>query len=119
MPRFLIVGATGQQGGGVIKALQTYEQPNLVLRAISRNPQSPAANALKEQGIEVFKADLSDPESLQAAFERCEAAYLVTDFRGPGDVKGEFEQGKNFVDAVKQSGQFSYGEGTELHQSRS
>lgn len=108
MPRFLVVGATGQQGGAVIQALQASPSHSDVnIRAISRNTQSAAASKLKEQGIELFKADLTDPTSIEAALRGCDAAYLVTDFRGPGDVQGEIEQGKNFVDAAKRAGEIS------------
>jgi uncharacterized protein YbjT (DUF2867 family) len=107
MPKFLIVGATGQQGGNVVKALCSSTRHDVMLRAMTRNPQSPAISSLRAQGIEIVKADLGDNASLQAALRGCDAAYLVTDFRGPGDVQGEIEQGKNFTDAALQAGKNS------------
>lgn len=104
MPTFLVVGATGQQGSSVVKALRSSTHQDVKLRAMTRNPQSPMINSLRQQDIEIVKADLEDNTSLQAALRGCDAAYLVTDFRGPGDVQGEIEQGKNFIRAAQQAG---------------
>jgi len=57
-----VVGATGQQGGAVVRALQTYTQ--FKVRALTRNPAKHS-----ELGDEVVQADLSSPETLTAAFE--------------------------------------------------
>jgi len=71
----LVVGATGQQGSSVVRALQALPQPP-VIRAISRNPSSPAALKLKEQGIEVVKGDLGDVGSLEKALAGVGSAFL-------------------------------------------
>jgi uncharacterized protein YbjT (DUF2867 family) len=50
-----VFGATGNQGGSVIKTV--LEHPSLSktyrIRAITRDASKPAAVALKEQGVEV------------------------------------------------------------------
>jgi hypothetical protein len=84
-----IVGATGTQGGSVIRALvaNSVNTPYSI-RAITRNPQSEAAKALTNQGIEVIRADLSDVSSLTAAFTGTHAIFAVTNFFESLPTKG-------------------------------
>jgi nucleoside-diphosphate-sugar epimerase len=79
MPKLItVVGATGIQGGSVIKAL--LHHPEYSLRAITRNVQSAPAQALAKQGVKVVNADLNNVESLKAAFEGSYGIYAVTNF---------------------------------------
>lgn len=105
MPTILVVGATGQQGGGVINALLASGSTDLKIRALTRNPASSAAQALSKRGIEPVKGNLLDRQSLAKALTGCDAAYLVTDFRGPEDIDGELKQGRQFVDAAAEAGE--------------
>ena len=77
-----MIGATGQQGGAVVRALQTDGQ--FKVRALSRNPG-------KHGGIaeEVVEADLDRPETLEAAFEKAHGVFLVTNFweKGTDEIK--------------------------------
>ena len=77
-----VIGATGQQGGGVVRALQAREGFNV--RALTRNPDKH-----RELGDEVVEADLNRPETLKAAFEGVHGVFLVTNFReaGPDEAK--------------------------------
>src|SRR6201987_2683380 len=77
-----VIGATGQQGGGVVRALQTSGQFNL--RALSREP-----NKHSELAADIIEADLNRPETLKAAFEGAHGVFLVTNFReiGAGELK--------------------------------
>lgn len=104
MPTVLVSGATGQQGGATVEALLSYENPDLKIRALTRNTNSPAASKLKSRGLELIQGDLANLSSLEAALSGCDLAYLVTDFRGPGDVEGEIEKGRNFIEAAKRAG---------------
>lgn len=104
MPNILIVGATGQQGGGVVDALLATKTHNDEIYALSRNKSSPAARALTARGVHIVEGDLEDKASLERALYGCNSAYLVTDFRGSRDVRGEIEQGRNFVDAARTTG---------------
>lgn len=73
----LIVGATGQQGSAVLRALQAM--PNApAIRALTRSVDSPKAQELKKRGVEVVKGTLSDVESLKRALEGTSAAFLGT-----------------------------------------
>src|SRR6267143_6406333 len=68
-----VIGATGHQGGAVVRALQADGQ--FKVRALSRNPDKH-----RELADEVVKADLNRPETLRAAFEGAHGAFLVTNF---------------------------------------
>ncbi|KAJ7362515.1 hypothetical protein DFH08DRAFT_323880 [Mycena albidolilacea] len=108
MPILTIFGATGQQGSAVLKAV--LADGTFTPRAVSRNPDSDAAKALKAKGIEVVKGDLFDLESLKGAIKGSEAVFGVTNFWDPSVFPGtpngigEVEQGKNLVNAAKAEG---------------
>src|SRR5713226_7588776 len=72
-----VIGATGQQGGGVVRALQASGQFNV--RALSRNP-----GKHRDLAEEVVEADLSRPETLKGAFEGAHGVFLVTNPREQG-----------------------------------
>lgn len=74
----VVVGATGNQGGSVVN---TFRQlPQWGVRAVTRNPASEKALALKACGVDVIQADLGDETSLQQAFEGADAIFVNTDF---------------------------------------
>src|SRR5713101_5985255 len=77
-----VIGATGQQGGGVVRALQASSQ--FKVRALTRNPDKH-----RELADEVVEGDLNRPETLKAAFEGVHGVVLVTNFReaGPDEAK--------------------------------
>ena len=66
-----VFGATGQQGGSVVRALQANGQ--FYVRALTRNPG-------KHHGLadEVVEADLNHPETLKASFEGAHGVFLAT-----------------------------------------
>src|ERR1700682_2628113 len=68
-----VIGATGQQGGAVLRALQASGQ--FKIRALTRNP-----GKHRELAEEVVEADLDKPETLKAAFEGAHGVFLVTNF---------------------------------------
>jgi uncharacterized protein YbjT (DUF2867 family) len=72
-----VVGATGHQGGAVVRALQASGQ--FKVRALTRNPASHPQLA-----DEVVLADLNRPQTLKAAFAGAHGIFLVTNFREPG-----------------------------------
>jgi uncharacterized protein YbjT (DUF2867 family) len=90
-----VVGATGQQGGGVVRALQASSQ--FKVRALSRNP-----GKHHELADEVVEADLNRPETLKAAFEEAHGVFLVTNFREKGT--DELKQATAAVRAAKDAG---------------
>jgi uncharacterized protein YbjT (DUF2867 family) len=90
-----VVGATGQQGGAVVRALQAGNQ--FKVRALTRNPAKH-----RELADEVIQADLNRPETLRAAFEGAHGVFLVTNFWGEGS--DEVEQATAAIRAAKDAG---------------
>jgi len=90
-----VIGATGQQGGGVVRALQASSQ--FKVRALSRNP-----GQHRDLADEVVEADLNQPKSLEAAFEEAHGVFLVTNFREIGT--DELKQATAAVRAAKDAG---------------
>jgi uncharacterized protein YbjT (DUF2867 family) len=96
----LITGATGRQGGAVIRNMLGK---GWKLRALTRNPQSQNAKALTSQGVEVTQGDLEDPASLDQAARGAYGVYSVQDFWTVG-ARREVLQGKNLADAAQKAG---------------
>jgi uncharacterized protein YbjT (DUF2867 family) len=90
-----IVGATGQQGGAVVRALQAYKQ--FKVRALTRNPAKH-----RNLADEVVEADLSRPETLASAFAGAHEVFLVTNFYEQGT--SELQQATAAVRAAKDTG---------------
>jgi len=90
-----VIGAAGQQGGPVVRALQASNQ--FKVRALSRNPDKH-----RDLADEVVKADLNRPETLKAAFEGAHGVFLVTNFWEEGT--DEFKQATAAVRAAKDAG---------------
>src|SRR5499426_3998351 len=96
----LVTGATGRQGGSVIRHMHPK---GWKLRALTRDPDSPAAQKLVCMGIEVVKGDLENPVALEPATRGVYGIYSVQDFWAVGATR-EVQQGKNLADAAKEAG---------------
>jgi uncharacterized protein YbjT (DUF2867 family) len=96
----LVSGATGRQGGAVIRHMLPQ---GWRLRALTRNPDSRPARDLASQGIEIVQGDLEEPESLRDATEGAYGIFSVQDFWAVG-AKREVVQGKNLAEAAKRAG---------------
>jgi uncharacterized protein YbjT (DUF2867 family) len=90
-----VVGATGQQGGGVLGALKARGQ--FKVRALTRNP-----NKHRELAEQVVEADLGKPKTLKAAFEGAHGVFLVTNFQEAGS--DEVKQATAAIRAAKDAG---------------
>jgi uncharacterized protein YbjT (DUF2867 family) len=75
-----VVGATGAQGGGLVRAIQGDKSGSFAARAITRNPNAEKAQALRAAGVEVVAGDIDKPETLGKAFAGAYAAFCVTNF---------------------------------------
>ncbi|HET6986271.1 MAG TPA: NmrA family NAD(P)-binding protein [Kribbella sp.] len=75
-----VVGATGAQGGGLVRAILDDPSGEFAVRALTRNPDSAKAKELAAAGAEVVAADLDDEASVRAAFEGAYGAYVVTNY---------------------------------------
>lgn len=87
-----VVGATGTQGGGLVRAILARPDGEFTARAITRNPDSDAARALAAQGVEVVQADLDDEASLVTAFTGAAGAFCVTNFWEHFSPAKEYDQ---------------------------
>ena len=96
----LVTGATGRQGGAVIRHMLPK---GWKLRALTFKADGAAIQKLTEQGIEVVKGNLEDPASLERAARGAYGVYSVQDFWSVG-AKREVQQGKNMADAAKKAG---------------
>ncbi|RDW78320.1 hypothetical protein BP5796_06172 [Coleophoma crateriformis] len=99
---FTVFGATGQQGGALIKYLLAHPQfsTEYTIRGITRDAQKPAAIALKEQGVEIVEADLDEPSSLRGALAGSYAVFAVTNYWEKASASFEIAQGKAIADAA-------------------
>ena len=75
-----VMGATGAQGSGVVRAILRDKTGGFAARAITRNVGSDKAKALAQAGAEVVAADVGDEESLKRAFAGAHGAFCVTFF---------------------------------------
>ncbi len=96
----LVTGATGRQGGAVVRHMLPK---GWKLRALTRNSSSHAAQELARQGVEVVQGDLEDVASLERASRSVYGIYSVQDFWTVG-AKREVQQGKNLADVAKKAG---------------
>jgi len=96
----LVTGATGRQGGAVIRHMLSK---GWKLRALTRNPDGGTAQDLARQGIELVRGDLEDPASLEKALRGAYGVFSVQDFWSVGAHR-EVQQGKNLADAAKRTG---------------
>src|ERR1700760_2572115 len=99
-----VVGATGAQGGGLIRALLADRDAGFAARAITRNPQSPAARALADQGVEGVQADLDDQASLTRAFAGAHGVFCMTNFWEHFSPEREKAQAGNLAGAARAAG---------------
>ena len=99
-----VVGATGAQGGGLIRAILNDPAGIFAARALTRDVNSDKAKELVKLGAEVVPADVDDPESLQRAFHSAYGAFCVTFFWTHFSPEKEFDQAKTMAIAAKAAG---------------
>jgi uncharacterized protein YbjT (DUF2867 family) len=99
-----VVGATGAQGGGLVRAILADPNGGFACRAITRDPSKDQARALAGKGAEVVKADLDDVDSLKKAFAGAHGAYCVTNFWEHFSGEKEKTQAKNMAEAARTAG---------------
>jgi uncharacterized protein YbjT (DUF2867 family) len=95
----LVTGATGRQGGAVVRHMQTQ---GWKLRALVRNPADGRAKSLTDWGVDVVRGDLEDSGSLADALRGAWGVYSVQDFWSVG-ARREVQQGKNLAEAAKKA----------------
>ncbi len=99
-----VVGATGAQGGGLVRAILSDVSGGFTARALTRNVSSDKAKELAKLGAEVVAADVDDVESLKRAFNGAYGAYCVTFFWEHFSPEKELAQATAMARAAKESG---------------
>ncbi len=99
-----VVGATGSQGGSVVRAILEDTSGEFVARAITRDPESSKAEELAAKGVEVVQGDIDDEASLERAFAGAYGAYCVTFFWNHFSPEKEMANAKKMAGAAKAAG---------------
>ncbi|MFC8798117.1 NmrA/HSCARG family protein [Promicromonospora sp. NPDC057138] len=95
-----VTGATGTQGGSALSAL--LRGGHRVV-ALTRDPTSSRARALADRGVELRRADLTDPESLASGLAGADSLFAVTT-PFETDTDTEVAQGRNLIDSAAEAG---------------
>jgi uncharacterized protein YbjT (DUF2867 family) len=99
-----VAGATGAQGGGLVRAIMTDSNGEFTARALTRNPDSEKAKALADLGAELVAADVDDIESLRKAFHGAYGAFCITFFWNHMSPEKETAQARAQAQAAKETG---------------
>ena len=92
----LVTGATGKQGGHLVRELLSRGHS---VRALTRKPESAAATALAEEGVTIVAGNFDDEGSLERAARGVDAVFAMsTPFEGGS--KTETLEGINVVRAA-------------------
>jgi len=99
-----VVGATGAQGGGLVRAIVNEPNSGFTARAITRDISSDKAKELAKLGVEVVAADIDDVESLKRAFAGAYGAFCVTFFWAHFSPEKELAEANAMAQAAKHAG---------------
>jgi uncharacterized protein YbjT (DUF2867 family) len=99
-----VVGATGAQGGGLVRAILNDKGGGFTARAITRDVRSEKAKKLAELGAEVVAGDVDDPRSLKNAFDGAYGAYCVTFFWEHFSPEKELTHARAMAEAAHAAG---------------
>jgi uncharacterized protein YbjT (DUF2867 family) len=99
-----VIGATGAQGGGLVRAIMNESDGRFTARAVTRNVDSPKAQELAALGAEVVAANVDDILSLERAFDGAYGAYCVTFFWEHFSPEKEGQHARNMATAAKTMG---------------
>jgi uncharacterized protein YbjT (DUF2867 family) len=99
-----ILGATGAQGGGLVRAILNDPNGGFTARAITRDVNSDKAKELAKLGAEVVAGDVDDPASLKKAFEGAYGAFCVTFFWAHFSPEKEIAHATAMAEAAKHAG---------------
>jgi uncharacterized protein YbjT (DUF2867 family) len=99
-----VLGATGAQGGGLVRAILSDPGGGFAVRALTRDVNSEKAKALAQQGAEVVATDVDDPKSLKKAFTGAHGAFCVTFYWAHFSPERELAEATSMAQAAKQTG---------------
>jgi uncharacterized protein YbjT (DUF2867 family) len=96
-----VTGATGAQGGGLVRAILNDPQGGFTARALTRDVNSDKAKKLAQLGAEVVAANVDDLESLKRAFQGAYGAFCVTFYWEHFSPEKELANATNMAQAAK------------------
>jgi uncharacterized protein YbjT (DUF2867 family) len=99
-----VVGATGAQGGGLVRAILADRSGGFAARAITRDARSDKAKALVNLGADVVEADIDNEASLAKALQGAYGAFFVTFFWAHFSPEKEIEEAHIMARAAKAAG---------------
>jgi uncharacterized protein YbjT (DUF2867 family) len=99
-----VTGATGAQGGGLVRAILDDPKGGFTVRAITRDVSSAKARELARRGAEVVAGDIDDLESLKKAFAGAYGAFCVTFFWAHFSPEKELAEAGLMAQAAKETG---------------
>ena len=99
-----ILGATGAQGGGLVRSILADKSGDFTARALTRDVNSDKAKALADMGAEVVAVDIDNYESLKKAFDGAYGVYAVTFFWDHFSAEKEIAQVQSIAKAAKDAG---------------
>ena len=98
-----VLGATGAQGGGLVRAILNDKSSEFSVRALTRDVNSPKAKALAELGAKVVAVDIDNYESIRSAFTNAYGVYAVTFFWEHFSAEKEIAQIASIAKAAKET----------------
>ena len=109
----VVFGATGNQGGSVIKSILSDPKTasEFKIRGITRDPSKPNAQALTAKGVECVAADINSKDQIKSALQGAYAVFAVTNYWDKMDAELEKTQGRNVADLAKVEAFRHYGVG--------
>jgi len=99
----VVFGATGAQGGGLVRSILADKNSEFAVRAVTRDTQSDSSKALANMGAEVVAADIDDMQSIKKALSGAYGAYFVTFFWSHFSPEKEMAQVQNMAMAAKET----------------
>jgi len=99
-----VFGATGAQGGGLVRSILNEPNGEFSVRAVTRDINSDKAKDLTKFGAEVVSADIDDPATIQRALDGAYGAYFVTFFWAHYSPEKEKAEAATFAEAAKNAG---------------
>lgn len=99
-----VFGATGAQGGGLVRAICSDPSSEFTARAVTRDINSDKAKELAKLGAEVVYGDLGNAESVLKALEGAYGAFFVTFFWAHFSPEQEKAEAAVFAKAAKDAG---------------
>ena len=99
-----VLGATGAQGGGLVRSILADKSGDFTARALTRDVNSDKAKALADLGAEVVAVDIDNYESLKNAFDGAYGVFAVTFFWEHFSPAKENAQAESIAKAAKTAG---------------